>query len=100
MRKSITLSRQRMPAPVSSQLRQEVDLFFEQREGGETLRIWEQYAQHGQELGMGMKIGELTENLRRELLDSSKPFLPRLLHRTQVDFQARQDSLLEKLSRS
>lgn len=88
-------------------------------EGGETLRISEQYTQHGQELGIGMKIGGLTENLHMEWFDFSKPFLPRFLHRTLVAFQteilcllplclytermnreARQSSLLENPSRS
>lgn len=72
LRKSITLSRQRTPAPVSSPLRREVDWFFEK-----TLGLWGQYAQHGQELGIGVKIGEWTEHLHMEWSDSSKPFHPR-----------------------
>lgn len=89
-----------MPALVSSQLRQEGDLFLEQWRKEKPLGFQNQCTQHGQELGIGMKIGGLTENLHMEWFDFSKPFLPRFLHRTLVAFQARQNSLLEKPSRS
>lgn len=95
LRKSIALSRQRTPAPVSSPLRREVDWFFEK-----TLGIWGQYAQHGRKLGIGVKIGEWTEHLHMEWSDSSKPFHPRWPPRLRAAFQTRQDSLLEKPSSS